>query len=319
MASKTALVVDDSKSARFALRRFLENKGYTVDTAENAPEAYAYLKRRRPDVVFLDHMMPGVSGFDALRTIRMELDMISLPVVICSSNEGDAFVREARAQGADDVLPKPPNELHINAVLDRLLKAAAPAPADEATAAATPPPAMTPPASAAPSMAPPTMASPRMPEPKIATPAPRSVEPEPIAAAEREAIDATSADLPLEVPATPPPAVAAAPTNPIKTTGASTMEQKVASTSPDSAAKGGSEIERKLKELADKIEALNRTVAALGNRLDPILRPAPASAPKSSAPADAGLSRVAKSVVESTHKLTEIEAAVQSLIDRSDV
>jgi len=120
MENKTALVIDDSKSARFALRKFLEGKGYTVDTADGANEAFVYLKRKRPGVVFLDHMMPGIDGFDALRTIRLEPELSNLPIIICSSNEGDAFVREAKAQGATDVLPKPPNQVHIDTVLARI-------------------------------------------------------------------------------------------------------------------------------------------------------------------------------------------------------
>lgn len=128
MENKTALVIDDSKSARFALRKFLEGKGYAVDTADGANEAYVYLKRKKPGVVFLDHMMPGIDGFDALRTIRLEPELSNLPIIICSSNEGDAFVREAKAQGATDVLPKPPNQVHIDTVLARI-EAAAAAPA----------------------------------------------------------------------------------------------------------------------------------------------------------------------------------------------
>ncbi len=127
MENKTALVIDDSKSARFALRKFLEGKGYAVDTADGANEAYVYLKRKKPGVVFLDHMMPGIDGFDALRTIRLEPELSNLPIIICSSNEGDAFVREAKAQGATDVLPKPPNQVHIDTVLARI-EAAASAP-----------------------------------------------------------------------------------------------------------------------------------------------------------------------------------------------
>ena len=98
------------------------------------------------------------------------------------------------------------------------------------------------------------------------------------------------------------------------------MEQKVVSMAQDSAAKGGgSEIERKLKDLADRIEALNKTVGALGNRLEPILRSAPAAPSKGNAPLDPSLSRVSKSVVEATNKLADIEGIVQSLIERSDV
>jgi hypothetical protein len=97
------------------------------------------------------------------------------------------------------------------------------------------------------------------------------------------------------------------------------MEQKVVSMAPDATAKGGSEIERKLKELNDRIESLQKSVGALGGRLEPILRSGPAASSKGGAPVDPSLSRVSKSVVEATNKLSDIEAAVQSLIERSDV
>jgi hypothetical protein len=97
------------------------------------------------------------------------------------------------------------------------------------------------------------------------------------------------------------------------------MEQKVVSMAPDAAAKGGSEIERKLKELNDRIESLQKSVGALGGRLEPILRSGPAAPSKSGAAVDPSLSRVSKSVVEATNRLSDIEATVQSLIERSDV
>lgn len=118
--SKTALVVDDSKSARFALRKFLEGFNYQVETAENANEAYAALTRGLPDVVFMDHIMPGVDGFEALRTIKADAQMAGVPVVICSSNEGEAFVTEAHARGASGVLQKPPSPEQIAGVLANL-------------------------------------------------------------------------------------------------------------------------------------------------------------------------------------------------------
>jgi CheY-like chemotaxis protein len=144
METKFALVVDDSKSARFALRKFLENQGYTVETAEGALEAYTCLKNRRPDVVFLDHLMPGIDGFDALRTIRREPDYARIPVVICSSNEGDDFVREARAQGASEILPKPPTPEHIERVLKKVRQVPATAPASATTHTAAPSPKVQP-------------------------------------------------------------------------------------------------------------------------------------------------------------------------------
>jgi CheY-like chemotaxis protein len=120
MSTKTALVVDDSKSARFAMRKFLEGFGYLVETAESAEDAYIYLRKKLPDVMFLDHIMPGTDGFDAIRTLKQSPLTAGLPIVLCSSNEGEDFLRQARACGAIDVLQKPPSPEQIRNVLDNL-------------------------------------------------------------------------------------------------------------------------------------------------------------------------------------------------------
>jgi CheY-like chemotaxis protein len=129
MAFKTALVVDDSKSARFALRRFLENHYYKVETAEGAEESYNLLKQYRPDVIFLDHVMPGIDGLAALRHIKSNPATEDLQVVICSSNEGVDFERQAQDGGAAGVMHKPPSAEQLARILDHLRNPAAVAPA----------------------------------------------------------------------------------------------------------------------------------------------------------------------------------------------
>lgn len=120
MSGKTALVVDDSKSARFALRKYLENHAYRVDTAESAEAAYQLLRDRSPDLIFLDHIMPGEDGFEALRHLKADPRTRAIPVVICSGNEGESFVADARSQGAAGVLAKPPTPEQLLQVLDGL-------------------------------------------------------------------------------------------------------------------------------------------------------------------------------------------------------
>jgi CheY-like chemotaxis protein len=125
MGNKTALIVDDSRSARFALRRHLEHHAYKVDTAESAEEAYNFLKEHQPEVIFLDHVMPGTDGFTALQHIKEDPATVGIPVVICSSNEGAEFNAEARAKGASDVLQKPPSPEQLTRVLENLQQFAA--------------------------------------------------------------------------------------------------------------------------------------------------------------------------------------------------
>lgn len=112
-----ALIVDDSKSARFALRKFLEGFNYKVEAVESANEAYRSLAISLPQVIFMDHVMPGIDGFEALRAIKSDPRTANLPVIICSSNEGDDFVQQARARGASNVLQKPPSHEQLAGVL----------------------------------------------------------------------------------------------------------------------------------------------------------------------------------------------------------
>src|SRR6187455_2494791 len=106
MSSKRALVVDDSKSARAFLSRILERHEITVDAAESAEAAIDYLTRNRPDVIFMDHMMPGMDGFQAVQSIKNNPRTSAIPVLMYTSQEGDLYLGQARALGAEGVLPK---------------------------------------------------------------------------------------------------------------------------------------------------------------------------------------------------------------------
>ncbi|HEU0195761.1 MAG TPA: response regulator [Nevskiaceae bacterium] len=120
MSDKVALVVDDSKSARYAMRKFLEQYGYAVDTAESAQDAYVYLQRRHPNAIFLDHQMPGCDGLEMLRDLKQGNETRGIPVIVCSADEDAAFVAQVKASGAYAVLAKPPRAERVGALLREL-------------------------------------------------------------------------------------------------------------------------------------------------------------------------------------------------------
>jgi CheY-like chemotaxis protein len=120
MAGKRALVVDDSKSARVVLSRMLEKYGIAVDTAASAEDALEYLKSQRPDVVFMDHMMPGMDGLQAVKLIKANPDTATLPIMMYTSQEGELYVGQARALGAVGVLPKTVRPVDVTKVLYQL-------------------------------------------------------------------------------------------------------------------------------------------------------------------------------------------------------
>ena len=117
---KTALIVDDSKSARHVLKRMLEAHALTVDTAESAEMALDYLNDHRPDVIFMDHMMPGMDGFEAVTAIKNNPDTATIPIMMYTSQKGEVYVGQARALGAVGVLPKEVEPVEVSKVLASL-------------------------------------------------------------------------------------------------------------------------------------------------------------------------------------------------------
>jgi CheY-like chemotaxis protein len=135
MAYKCALIVDDSRTAREVLRRMLEAHELRVETAESAEAALEFLSSQRPDVIFMDHMMPGMDGFQAVKAIKENPATATIPVMMYTSQSGDLYVGQARALGAVGVLPKQIKPVEVTEVLRslRLLPGAEPVPARRAS------------------------------------------------------------------------------------------------------------------------------------------------------------------------------------------
>jgi CheY-like chemotaxis protein len=120
MPGKRALVVDDSRSARVVLSRMLERYGIAVDSAESAEAALEYLKDRRPDVIFMDHLMPGMDGLQAVREIKANPELAAIPIMMYTSQEGEIYGGQARASGAVGVLPKSIRPIDVTKALYQL-------------------------------------------------------------------------------------------------------------------------------------------------------------------------------------------------------
>jgi len=120
MGAKRALIVDDSRSARLFLSRILEKYEIEVETAENAEIAIEYLGHHRPDVIFMDHMMPGMDGFQAVQAIKNNPRTATIPILMYTSQEGELYLGQARALGAVGVLPKQIKPTDVSKVLYQL-------------------------------------------------------------------------------------------------------------------------------------------------------------------------------------------------------
>ncbi|MBK1642579.1 hypothetical protein CKO12_11970 [Chromatium okenii] len=114
------LLVDDSKSARYALRLQLQRHGVDVETADCAESAFEFLKTQLPDAILMDHMMPGLNGFEALDVIRADPRTAAIPVVMCTSHEEPEFVTTANQKGVFGILPKSAAADFLPEILDRL-------------------------------------------------------------------------------------------------------------------------------------------------------------------------------------------------------
>jgi CheY-like chemotaxis protein len=112
----TVLIVDDEQHIRLLIEQTLEeleDDGVELLTAADGNEAVSVVEHHRPDLVFLDVMMPGRSGFEVCRTIKEELGMRETYVVLLTA-KGQAYDREqGLAAGADLYMTKPfdPDEL----------------------------------------------------------------------------------------------------------------------------------------------------------------------------------------------------------------
>jgi two-component system phosphate regulon response regulator OmpR len=118
------LVVDDDRRIRDLLSRFLSNEGYRISTAETAADARAKLKGLSFDLIVLDVMMPGESGFDFAKSLR---EISSVPILMLTARDAAESRIRGLEMGADDYLPKPfePRELSLR--IANILKRAQPA------------------------------------------------------------------------------------------------------------------------------------------------------------------------------------------------
>jgi CheY-like chemotaxis protein len=120
MTHRLALVVDDSKTARVTLKRMLEKHDLHVDTVESAQQALDYLVHKTPGVIFMDHMMPGMDGLQAVQAIKSNPATATIPIMMYTSKEGDLYVSQARALGAIGILPKQVEPAELFEVLTSL-------------------------------------------------------------------------------------------------------------------------------------------------------------------------------------------------------
>ena len=121
MSSKI-LVVDDVAMNVKLLADLLALKGYRTCTASSGPEALATLEVERPDLVLLDVMMPGMSGYEVCQLIRANPAHAMLPVVLVTALDPALERTKGLEAGADDFLSKPVSQAELLARVRSLLR-----------------------------------------------------------------------------------------------------------------------------------------------------------------------------------------------------
>jgi two-component system, OmpR family, phosphate regulon response regulator PhoB len=117
------LVVEDERDIAALISYHLTREGYRVRTAEGGDEALEAVTAERPDIVLLDLMLPGFSGYDVLAEMRREPQLADVPIILLTARREEGDKIKGFELGADDYLTKPfsPRELvlRVAAVLRR--------------------------------------------------------------------------------------------------------------------------------------------------------------------------------------------------------
>lgn len=121
------LIVDDDPGVIELLRMYLEKAEFTVRAADSGPDCLAAIARRRPDLVLLDIMLPGMDGYEVCQAIRQQHHV---PIIFVSARDDETDPIIGLEFGADDYITKPFNPREVVARVKAVLRRATQAPGE---------------------------------------------------------------------------------------------------------------------------------------------------------------------------------------------
>jgi len=118
----TVLVVEDGLTDMEVISSYLRSFGCSVISAKSSEEAQTKLDDKRPDMIFLDVILPGQSGFEMCRELKNNPKTKQIPVVICSTKGSDVDKMWGQMLGADAYLTKPVDQAELLKTVKLLIK-----------------------------------------------------------------------------------------------------------------------------------------------------------------------------------------------------
>lgn len=104
------MIVDDSPTDTYVLKRMLEKNGFITLTVMNADEGIETAKREKPDLILMDVVMPGLNGFQATRELTSDPETSRIPIIIVTRKNQEVDRVWGMRQGASNYLTKPVKE-----------------------------------------------------------------------------------------------------------------------------------------------------------------------------------------------------------------
>jgi CheY-like chemotaxis protein len=105
--SKRILAVDDEPDVLMIIRTALQGEGFEVETASSGPECLEAAAANPPDLILLDVMMPGMSGFDVLKALKAKPETSTIPIIMLTGFSERKKIQEALTSGIDYYIIKP--------------------------------------------------------------------------------------------------------------------------------------------------------------------------------------------------------------------
>jgi DNA-binding response OmpR family regulator len=121
MSNGLIFIVDDERDTIEFIQIVFSKRGYEVVGMQQAWDGLRFARERQPDVILIDVMLPGISGFELCRQLRSDQQTAHIPLVVLSARNSAADRAEAQAAGARYYLVKPVSIKTLTGVIEELI------------------------------------------------------------------------------------------------------------------------------------------------------------------------------------------------------